>query len=120
MKRRRTAQEIYNQEEEDDRIFDELLEDKDPYRNESNERNIKIGGRLYSLHWILCYAQARNAGIACMCISSWYACQRMYDFGYEEHEGQFGRATDAKLLWQANLILQSRGQLRKPELALAG
>ena len=116
MKRRRSQKEIDNQEEKDDRICDDLLEAKYPYRNESNEQNIKIGNERFSLHWILCYAQARNAGIACMITSAWYSNERMYDFGYEQHEA-FGRPIDAKLLWQANLVLQSRGQLRKPEMA---
>lgn len=109
-------------EDRDDDIYASLVARPDPYAKLSVERNIQIGRDFFSLRWILSYAQARNAGIACTYTSLQYANRRLYggtDWReYHEWTETFHRYRDKALLWQAHLHYCRNGK-KKAKRALA-
>lgn len=112
------------QEQEDSRLYHKLSAQADPYKETSNARDIQIDNELYSIHWLLLYAQARNAGIACMYRSGGYANERMFPHRdgakrecyscYEPYD-LMSRERDAKFLANANEYLREHGLYQKPK-----
>ena len=112
---------VQEQEYEDGRIIWRIMREPDPHSNAPKKRDIKIRGTRYSLHWILCYAQARNAGIACMHTSGEYANTRMRNFcccfgGLENHYcfDYFTRDHDTAMLAKACEYMREHGMLKRP------
>lgn len=116
----------HEQERHDSLIMRRLLDSKDIYPDAPNDRYIEIKGIKYSIHWILCYAQARNAGVTCMYSSGEHANERLYshrnpDFGREYHRcynepgNPFSRKRDTLLLAKANEYLREHGLYQKPQ-----
>lgn len=103
-------EEMTAEEEREDRegdLFDKLTGQPDRYRNEPIDQCIGVGRNTYSIRWILYYAQARHAGIACMYSSSMFANDMITVKEYHEVQD---RRTDYLLLWQAQLYLKTKQQ----------
>lgn len=101
---RETYEEQEEREEREDDMHERLVLGPRTYRHASLEQNICVGEDKYSIQWILYYAKARNAGIACM----YTASMCVNDIVFNEYHEVEDRRTDYLLLWQAQLYLKTK------------
>lgn len=106
MKHRETENEKKEREAKDRLIMAQLIQQPDPHPRASNKSTYLLVDGPYSLHWILLYVHARNAGVSCMISSSVYAdralviAKRGYN-NYETHRIT-EQAVDIQLHWIAH------------------
>jgi len=105
-----TYKEMIAQEDLDNHIFFDLLRRTDPCAG-VKDRVLKVGGLTFRLTWVLRYAQARNAGIACMITSShWANSQRLEP---DDNRKITDRELDHRLLYLAHKYWISRQSTKK-------
>lgn len=120
-----TAEQRARRERRDGELIERLLQQPlFPAGQFPHQRTIRIGlpdpertqDHLYSPAWLLCYEQARHAGVSCRYRSAYYANDRVFPFNHEYHDHFFSPEWEAQILYQALKWRVEHGQTKPKKI----